>query len=455
MLLIALPMLVSNASEMLMIFVDRIFLSRLGSVYMNAAMGGGITCFMMITFFLGLCGYSTAIVAQYLGAGKKEKLTTVLVQACLIAVLAYPLVILARPLGHKYFDVMDIVNPQLSLQKTYFNVLVYTVIFSMLRNCLSSFFSGIGKTKIVMLGAVVAMLVNIFFNYVLIYGKFGFPALGITGAAVGTIIGGFSGFLVLLVGFFKLAKRYDYNFKGALCFESAIMKKLLRFGYPAGIEMFLNVLAFSIVVLIFQSHSPISATAASIVFNWDMVTFVPLIGVEIAVTSLFGRYMGAKEPDIAHKSAMSGLKIGWMYSAVIFSMFVFIPDVLAGVFRPDMSDGIYDKALPAAVFMIRAAALYVTVEAIFVVFIGALRGAGDTFWAMCLSVSLHWILVPILYVMLKVNNTAPQQAWLALVTVFAVFSILVYLRYRTGKWRSISIIDQSVSSVGIPHEDIL
>jgi multidrug resistance protein, MATE family len=96
MLAISLPMVVSHASETVLVFTDRLFLSRLGPVQMSAAMGGGLTAFMMTTFFLGLIGYATALAAQYLGAGRKSRCATVLSQAVIVALLAYPL-ILARP----------------------------------------------------------------------------------------------------------------------------------------------------------------------------------------------------------------------------------------------------------------------------------------------------------------------------------------------------------------------
>jgi MATE family multidrug resistance protein len=218
------------------------------------------------------------------------------------------------------------------------------------------------------------------------------------------------------------------------------MKRLLWFGYPAGLEMFLNLLAFSAMILTFHGHGLVTATASTIMFNWDLVSFLPLIGLEIGVISLVGRYMGAGDPDTAHRATMSGLKSGWVYSAVILVLFVFFPSQLVDMFRPSHDDPIFDQAVPTAVFMIRMAAFYVLIEAVVVVFVGALRGAGDTFWAMCISVSLHWVLVPILVVILYVLDLSPETAWIALVFTFLLFSVLFYLRYRSGHWRTIRVV---------------
>ena len=105
MVTIALPMVISCACETVMTFTDRLFLSRLGSEQMSAAMGGGLTCYMMMTFVLGLTGYTTALVAQYLGAGRKDRCPLAMTQALIISILAYPLIVAARPLGHWLFDI--------------------------------------------------------------------------------------------------------------------------------------------------------------------------------------------------------------------------------------------------------------------------------------------------------------------------------------------------------------
>ncbi len=440
MLAIALPMVVSNACDTAMVFTDRLFLARLDPELMNASMAGGLTVFMFMSFFLGLTGYTTALAAQYLGAGKKHNCPLVLSQAVIISLAAYPLILFCRPLGHGIFSLMGIGAGQIGPQKAYFNILLCGVLISLLRSCFSAFFSGIGRTGIVMIATCSAMLLNVGLNYVLIYGKLGFPALGITGAAYGTILGGLGGLCILAGAYFRNSMRREFGISGSLRFDGAVFAKLLRFGSSVGLEMFLNLLAFTALVFVFHSHSPSTATAATIVFNWDMVSFVPLIGIEIGVTSLVGRCMGAGDPDTAHKSVMSGLKLGCIYSAVILLLFTAFPGFLVRVFRPEVPGYIFSSAVPLAVFMVRMASLYVLVEAVLIVFIGALRGAGDTFWAMGMSVSLHWMMVAVLWLMLRVLGTSPQAGWSAIVFFFLVFSGLVFLRYNTGKWRNIRVV---------------
>ncbi len=449
---VAMPMVVSHACDTVMTFTDRLFLSRLGPEEMNAAMSGGLTSFMMMTFFMGLIGYTTALVAQYLGSGRKDRCAVATTQAMLVCLAAYPLILLAKPLVILLFENSGISAEQLVCQKQYFGILVYAAIVGLLRTCLSSFFSGIGKTRMVMVAAAVAMVMNIGLNYVLIFGKLGMPEMGIRGAACGTIIGGVCGLAVLVAAYLWPSNRREYGIVQSLRFDREAMGKLLWFGYPAGVEMFLNLLAFTAMILAFHAHGPVTATATTIMFNWDLVSFLPLIGVEIGVMSLVGRYMGAGDPDTAHRAVISGLKIGWVYSSVILVLFVFFPHALAMMFEPSEPDAVFDQAVPTAVFMIRTASLYVMIEAVVVVFSGALRGAGDTFWAMCISVSLHWILLPILIVMLHLLGMSPESAWVVIVLTFLSFSYLFYLRYRSGRWREIRVVQTTEELIAMDHD---
>lgn len=439
-LVIALPMMASSACDTVMTFTDRLFLSKLGTAQMNAALAGGLTSFLMITFFLGLIGYSTALVAQYLGAGQKRNCSVVVTQSVIVALAAYPIILLLGPLVRSSFRASGIAPEQLGPQTVYFSILIYASIVGLLRSALSCFFSGIGRTRIVMLSSVAAMVVNVAANYVLIYGKYGFPALGIRGAAYGTIIGGVCGLVVLGVAYFFGREHGEYGVGHSFRFDPDISRKLLKFGYPAGIEFFLNLAAFTAMITLFHAQGQRVATAATVTFNWDMVAFIPLIGIEIAVTSLVGRYMGAGKPDTAHAATMSGIKVGSVYSLIMLIMFVTVPVALVNVFRPDVNDSVFVEALPLTLFMVRLVAVYVLLEGMMVAFSGALRGAGDTFWAMCISVTLHWLMVAVLFVMFNVLHASAEAAWVAMILWFVLFSYLFYLRYRSGKWRSIKVI---------------
>lgn len=441
MLAIALPMVVSSACDTVMIFTDRLFLARLSSEAMSAAMGGGLTSFMMSTFFIGLTGYGTALTAQYLGAGRKNRCAVTLTQGLIISLLAYPLILLARPLALGLFQALNIPPGQLAMQTAYFNILVYGALLGLIRNVLSGFFSGIGQTRWVMISSLATLLLNVLANYLLIYGKCGFPALGIAGAAYGTLFGGFCGLVILAAAYLTPANRRAFDLRHSLRLDPEVMRRLIRFGYPTGIEFFMNMLAFNLLVLMFHAAGPATAAAITVVFNWDLVSFVPMLGVHVGVISLVGRYMGAGQPDIAHRATMSGLKMACLYSCCTLVAFALFPEALVGLFRPAQPDPAFDQAFPMAVFMLRLASLYVMADALMLVFGGALRGAGDTFWAMCISVTLHWILVLQLWLAQTVLHWPPTLSWILLCTTLMAFSGILYLRYRGGRWRSLRVVE--------------
>jgi len=440
MLAIALPMVISHACDTVMTFTDRMFLSRLGPEIMNAAMAGGMTAMMMMTFFMGLIGYSTALVAQYLGAGQKENCGRVTTQAFILVLAAYPVILLFKPLVHHYFDLMGIPARQMGYQLTYFNILIFGTVIGLSRTAFSSYFTGTGRTRIVMFAGIASMIVNIGLNYILIFGKLGLPALGIRGAAFGTLGGGLFGVAVLAAAYFNRRNRLEFGIMRAFRYSRTIMRKLLHYGTPAGVEFLLTFFAFNLMILLFHSRGSVTATATTIMFNWDMVSYVPLIGIEVAVTSLVGRYMGAGDHVTANKAAMAGLKTGALYSALVLVLFVFFPGRLVQVFRPAGDSAIFEQAVPTAVFMLRVASFYVVIEAAIATFIGVLRGAGDTRWSMAASVILHYMMVAGLFFVLKVLNLRAETAWIVVVSVFFLFSVVFYLRYRGGKWKEINMI---------------
>ncbi len=439
---IAFPMMISTACDGVMTLTDRLFLGRVGSEQMNAALSGGVSYQMMTFFIIGLTGYSTALIAQYYGAKEYNNAPKALFQAVLITVIAWPLILLAKPLVVSSYGLLSLPESQIGFQIQYLNILVYGSLFGMMRQTMSCFFSGIGKTKIVMTATITAMIVNVVLDYILIYGKLGFEPMGVRGAAIATVTGSVSALVVLLIAYFMPKIRHGYSVMKSFHFDWTIMKKLFRYGSPAGLEFFMNFLAFYFMTLIFQSQGSAEATATTIMFNWDLVSFIPLVGIEIAVTSLAGRYMGAENPELAQKSAVSAMKAGLIYSSVILLLFLMIPEILVRVYHPAEYSATFEQSVPIAKMMIRIASLYVLAQAFMVAMVGTLRGAGDTFYTMLVSVSANWAFIPMLLLTFYVFKMPLYIGWSVMVFVYLVFCYVMYKRYRKGKWKTIKVIHE-------------
>jgi MATE family multidrug resistance protein len=151
--------------------------------------------------------------------------------------------------------------------------------------------------------------------------------------------------------------------------------------------------------------------------------------------------MGAGKPDVAHRVTMSGVKLAALYSLVCFMAFGLFPEQLVTVFKPGEGAEKFVDVIPLASFMVRLVAVYVFADAVANVFGSALRGAGDTFWTMVISVSGHWVLAFATMILIYKAQVAPRTAWGGVVGLILMLGLAFYLRYRSGRWRSMHVVE--------------
>jgi MATE family multidrug resistance protein len=437
---IALPMVISQASDTVMMFTDRLFLSRLGEAYLSAAMSGGLTAFMLSSLFLGTVGYTSAVVAQLFGAGRKEGCGEATVQGLILALFCYPLILALSPLARYLFVLAGQSPLQIGLGYEYFRVIIFGSIFLVLRYAISGFFLGIGRTRVVMLANLAGMLINLPANYVLIYGKLGFPALGLTGAALGTVLGSLVTFLILLASYLRRANRLEFATHRGFRFRGATMRTLVRYGAPAGVEMLLNVAAFNLFVQFLHSYGTGVAAAVTIAFNWDIVAFIPMLGMSYATTALVGQFVGGRDLTQARRAAYLSLRVAWIYSGAMVIVFLAATRVLVRTFAAGFP-GDTSEITRLATVMIRLASIYTLADSAQLVFAGALRGAGDTRWVMWVSVALHWVFAAVAVTLIRVLRIPPVLAWVGFIVFIVLLGAAMYLRFRGGRWLQIRLID--------------
>jgi MATE family multidrug resistance protein len=286
-----------------------------------------------------------------------------------------------------------------------------------------------------MKASIVGIVSTLFLSYSLIFGNFGLPQMGIYGAPTAVLIGTSLALLTLMAKAFSKDYRERLGTTRSWRFNRHIVKILIRKGLPSGTEMFFTMLAFQFMLLLFNEQGLVASAAAGIIFNWDMVSFVPLLGIEMGVTSLVGRYVGAQNPQATQNATRSGIKLGIIYSLILVFFFVGIPQTLVDLFRPSVMTDVFLEAEPVAVTMLRLTAIYVITEIFMVTYAGALRGAGDTLWVMCAMVAINWFLVAALLVAFHVFGAGIIKGWGVVVTVFLFFPVVLALRWRSGKWK--------------------
>jgi MATE family multidrug resistance protein len=373
-LVIAFPMIVSQASETIMLFLNRYFVSFLGPEYIPASMSGGLTQFVFTSLFAGTVGYVNALTAQYQGAGRPDRAVRVVAQGFWLSLGFSPLLLALIPLVQLGFGWAGHDARQVALEVPYFRILMSGSILFLLQSVLVGYFVGLGRTRVVMLASVLGIFVNVPLNWMFVFGRLGMPRMGIEGAAVGTLCGTLFIVTVLFLAFLRSAAFYRQKGWEAWKPRREIAGKLLRFGAPAGVEIFVNVFAFNLFVLLMQSYGPSVAASVTITFNYDLVAFIPMLGVGAAVTALAGQRMGAGDIVGARRAAFLGLRLAWCYAGFMVVVFLAGAPSLVRLFLHGAQGG---DVVPLATTMLRLAAIYTMADATQVVFAGALRGAGE------------------------------------------------------------------------------
>ncbi len=431
---LALPMVVSQSAFALMIFTDRLFMSKIDPVHIAAALGGGVTCFVTLAFFMGLMSYATAIVAQYYGRGELDKCPRVVTQGALIALLSQPLLLLLAWQAGKLFALMGHEPQQVALERQYYFVLMAGGLFNLVKACISAYFSGIGRSRVIMVSEVAGVLVNVPLSYVLVFGVAGFPQLDIAGAAWGTVIG--TAFSIVVYSLFYFAPRHRARFAVARSFhfDGGILRRYLRLGLPSGFELFVGAATFNFFLLLFQSYGVVEGAAMAIVFNWDMLNYVPLVGIGIAVTSLIGRCVGRGDMVQANQVMAAGFFFAIAYSLVLATVFILYRWELMNVFATPTGD--FQPIAERGSQMMLGLATYVLADAIILIASGVLRGAGDTRWLMNTSMLIHVLMLLSQLMIIKVFAWGPIASWWAFVLMLLTLAITYLLRLLGNTWRS-------------------
>jgi multidrug resistance protein, MATE family len=195
----------------------------------------------------------------------------------------------------------------------------------------------------------------------------------------------------------------------------------------------MNISSFNLFMLLFQSYGVVQGAAMAIVFNWDMLSFIPMIGLNIGVMTLIGRFVGAGNMERANQVISSGFIAALGYSGILAIVFLVFREVLVGVFKTQDENfaAIQELANP----MMIGLTTYMLADATILIAGGALRGAGDTRWIMLTSISVHWLMLVIQYFVIVIYKFGPLVSWWVFVAMLLVLASLYLGRLFGGTWR--------------------
>ncbi len=437
-LTIALPLIITNSSQSLMQFTDRMFLAWHSPEALAACVPAGLLSFTIISFFMGSCGYTAVFVANYFGQKKYARLSVALWQGVLLGIISWLAIILLTPLG-RFFIMNTNHAPEIKVQElTYFTILALFGGLAVVNNALASFFTGQGRTLITMIANIGGNIVNVILSYVMIFGKFGFKEMGIAGAGYSTVISGFCVMAFFLFLLFRPKLNKKFRLGKLFGFNKKALWQLVRFGVPNGFGMFMDVISFTIFVLFVGNIDSISLAASNIIMTLQTLEFLPLMGLTIAGQILMAQYRGAGKTDTGVKALYNVFKLSLIYEAALFFCFFTFPETILGAFigaQTPQTNAIYASAIVLLPFLF----IFTLGDTVYLTFGDGLRGAGDTKFQMKLMITCASVLMLGSYFIVEIFHGGLNALW-AWMCIYGVGTgIFMMFRFFSGKWREIDI----------------
>jgi len=449
--LIAYPLFITNATNTIMQFVDRKFLALYSTNDVAAALPGGVLSFLIFSFFLITTGFTASIVSQNFGKKDFDSCARVPWAGFHFALLAgficsWVLVFPGEYFIHKGGHSLELQMKELE----YFHIMMSTGGFIFITTAFSAFFSGQGKTWTIASIQIIANVINIVLDYIFIFGKFGFPEMGISGAALATLIGSMVGAFLAFVFFifqdqqiFPTRKNWLPNFRD--------IKRLLFFGGPSGVEVAFTVSGFTYLIFLIGRMGRLELAAATIVFSINMLIFMPLMSASEAVGILTGRYVGARDFVNAAKIPFRAWKVLFIYLFIMGIIYIFFKRPLFEFFAPSgRVDKEFEHIIAIGGTILACMAVSNIFDSLKFVFIGGLRGAGDTKISMLILIGTSWlILIPGAYVIVEVYHFGIIHLWLFIILYSFLTSSLIFARFKSGAWKKIDMLRENDSSANL------
>ncbi len=439
---VGLPLMMSMTFATVTQFTDRIFLGQYSLDALAASMSASITNFVFMSFFLGLVGYVNVFIAQYIGRQEPERVGAILWQGVWISLFAGVLMVGMIFPGYWIFFLAGHEPAVQAMEREYFAVLCLGSVFPILAMGLGCFYSGQGLTKPIMLVNLLGAAVNIPLDYALINGVWGAPELGIRGAGYATVCAWFFSCLLFTVIIFRKKNETLFKVRSAFALQIKLCKRLLVLGGPCGGQMMLDVVGFTFFVLVVGRIGTSELAASNMVLSLNHLTFLPMIGLSIAVETLVGQAIGSGRPEQGYTATINALHLCLAFGFLVCLIFVLFPEPITLLFKPQYYTlAEYASIAETGKILLWFVAGYTFFNGFAIIYTGALKGAGDTRFVMILSASLSvFALMLPSWVMVVFLKTGIYAAWATMALFVFLYAILSYYRFRAGRWMQLKCI---------------
>lgn len=488
MLTIAAPVVATMTSYTLMQFVDKLMVSRIGPdpIYVGAQGNGGIAAWAPISIMMGFVTVINTFVSQNLGANKPERGAAYVWAGIWLNLAFYIAMILpiALVLPWLFEAIRDTTLEPAELARAverdqlaagYGRILLYAAFLTMACRAVSQYFYGLHKPMVVMIASILGNITNIVLNSFLIYGptapastgepwldawlgpwfafcastsaSLGIPRMGINGAAYATVAGTLVELAIPLLVF--LSPKYNrlYHTRAPWRISLPHIRDLLRIGWAPALNFGNEMVCWTIfMVYLVGAFGPMHSTAGWIAHQWMTLSFMPTVGISVAITAMVGKSLGANKPDEATQRAWLGVKVAATYMTLCGLLFFIFRDQLIGWFV-DPSTPAQDRDLIlslGAKFLIAAAAFQLF-DGIAMTLSGALKGAGDTKWPSVATMILSWSIIVVggLALVKFAPNLGSVGPWIAAAAYIFAVCIFITARFLTGHWKNIHLLKHS------------
>ncbi len=433
---IAWPSFVELTLTQLTAMVDLMMVGQLGSWAITSV---GLTTqpkFLMMSMFMALNVGATSLVARYKGAEKNEKANEVLKHALLFTLIFS---FIASIIGFIFAE--DLVAfmgasevSTLTNGTTYLRVQCVGITFLALTASITAALRGVGDSKIAMKYNVIANIVNVVFNYLLISGNFGFPALGVAGASLATVLGQIVALALALSAIFKKGNYLSLNLRKKFKIDKEIVYNIIKIGLPSMIEqlfMRTGVLIYSRTV---SSLGTVAFATHNICINIQQLSFMIGQGFSVSATSLIGQSLGKKRVDMVRHYSQTVRKLGFVVSLVLGIFFFAFGRDFVGLYTDEA------EVLQQGATIMMFLACMMPFQNSQAIVAGILRGAGDTRTTAVVIFVTILIVRPLLAIItINYLHWGLYGAWFAMFSDQILRTVLITSRYTFGKWYKVKL----------------
>ena len=431
---LAAPVIMGMLGHTFVGLVDNIMVGQLGSAELAAVSLGNSFFFVAMSLGIGFSTAITPLVAEADSEGDFKKGKSAfkhgLFLCIVLSLVLFGLILLAKPLMYFMKQPEEVV----ALTMPYLDVIAVSLIPLIIFQGFKQFSDGLSLTKHAMYATIVANAINIALNYLLIFGKFGFPKMGIVGAGVGTLVSRVSMIVIIwiLLKNTKEARAFVTNIK-LFILDRGMLKKILNLGLPSAMQMFFEVAIFTSAIWLSGLLGKNAQAANQIALNLSSMTFMIAMGLSVTAMIRVGNQKGLKNYLELQRIAKSIFLMGLMFASIFALLFLTFHDVFPALYLDleDVNNYLDNQEVVAiASKLLVIAALFQISDSTQVVFLGALRGLQDVKIPTLLTFVSYWMIgFPTSYFLGKDTAYGSTGIWIGLLVGLATASIFLYLRF--------------------------